>query len=266
MNKLIFFLTFSISSLGFGQTDLLLTDFQTGMPVSYTIVDNDGLTPAAQVSEYTSAWITVQDPENTLDTVAGSTSFFDPAGLANRWMITPALTLGTFGNFVEWEAKSHDASFPDDYLVLVSTTDTQLASFTDTIGHIIEEYAEWTVRSVNLSTEGYDNQTIYLAFVNITYDGFKLYVDDIHVWKNDDVAVDELNKAVTVSVYPNPTKGILTIQSESSFESAVLLNTNGQVLLKTTEKSINIEAYPNGVYFLKVNTNEGIKTIKVLKD
>lgn len=265
MKKLTFLLFITLTTQGFSQTDLLVTDFQTGIPLSYSIVDNDGLTPHAQVSEYASAWITVEDPENPSDTVAASTSYFTSPGTASRWLITPSLSLGAFGNFLEWDAKSHDASFPDDYLVLVSTTDAQIASFTDTIGYIIEENAEWTLRTANLSEEGYDGQTIYVAFVNVTEDGFKLYIDDIRVWKEDPVSVQENDIHTAISVYPNPSNGIIHVKSESVIDKISLFNSNGQMLLQSNEKQLNIEAFPAGIYFLHVESAQKVKTIKIVK-
>ncbi len=86
--KPILIIVFSLFTLGLtAQTVILSTDFQQGMPANYTIVDNDGNTPDPAVAEYTSAWITVVDPENTLDTVAASTSFFTAMDSASRWMI-----------------------------------------------------------------------------------------------------------------------------------------------------------------------------------
>lgn len=265
MHKITFLIFITFSTVCFAQTDVLITDFQTGMPVAYTIVDNDGLTPAPQVSEFVSAWITVVDPENALDTVAGSTSFFDPIGTANRWMITSPAILGAFGNYIEWNAKSQDASYPDDYLVLVSTTDNQLASFTDTIGSVIEENAEWTLRSVDLSDEGYDNQTIYVAFVNVTENGFKLYVDDIRIWKEDPLSISDISATISLNVFPNPTKGELTISCSQEIENASLYSSNGQLLKQTKATTLNIESLPNGVYFLHVKTASAVKTVKVLK-
>src|SRR5574343_276008 len=74
-------LTFAANS----QTDIFTTDFQTGIPVNYSVVDNDGLIPDAQVANFSDAWISLQDPENSADTIVGSTSFFSPIGTASRW-------------------------------------------------------------------------------------------------------------------------------------------------------------------------------------
>ena len=117
-NSILALITFS-SLNTFAQTTIISEDFQSGIPVSFSIVDNDGLTPNSAVAEYTSAWISIADPEDNMNMVAGSTSFFEPVGEADRWLITPLLVLGNYGNSISWDAKSHDASFPDDYLVLV---------------------------------------------------------------------------------------------------------------------------------------------------
>jgi len=60
-------LIFSTSLIA--QVDILTEDFETGIPLSFTIVDADGLNPDNSVSEYTSAWISVPDPEDPTDTV-----------------------------------------------------------------------------------------------------------------------------------------------------------------------------------------------------
>ncbi len=263
MRRIVLF-AFSVTSLNsVSQTDLLNTDFQSGIPASYSLVDNDGLTPNVAVSNFTSAWIVIEDPENSGDQVAASTSYFEPVGTANRWMITPAINLGTFGNFVEWSARSQDASFPDDYLVLVSNTDNQLSSFTDTIGRVIEENFEWTYRTVDLSDEGYDNQTIYIAFVNNTENGYKLYVDDIRVWKDDQTGFIEKDQ-LEANVYPNPFHGEINVSSEE--ESVInVFSSDGMMILSTSEKKINMSKFPNGIYYVNIRSAGGVKTVKAIK-
>jgi len=266
MKNSILVILLNVSIIGFAQTDIFTTDFQNGMPLNYTLVDNDGLIPAPQVSEYTSAWITILDPYNLADTIAASTSYFSPTGIANRWLITAPFSIGSYGNFIEWQAKSQDAAVPDDYLILVSTTDNQLSSFTDTIGYIMEENSEWTTRTVNLSDYGFNNQTIYIAFINVTNDGFKLYIDDIHAWKNDPVSLKELNQINTVSIFPNPSNGIFTVSSQSEIQKVNVSNSFGQIIFTTTQAKIDLSNYSNGIYFLNIDTNMGSTNIKVIKN
>lgn len=264
MNKNIFLalITFT-STFVFGQVDLVNEDFQSGMPINWTIVDNDSNTPVDPL--FSNAWITTTDPENDQDTVAASTSYFSPIDTADRWLITPPLVLGAYGNRISWKAKSHDASYPDDYIVLVSTTNTDITSFTDTIGLIQEENFEWTYREVDLSLEGYTSQTIYIAFVNNTVDGFILYMDSIHVVKEDPVSIKEI-QAFEFSVYPNPASEQIQIVSPFNITSVRIINAAGQIVLKENSKTVVVSNLDSGVYYVEVLINGYAVTRKFIKE
>ena len=246
------------------QTNILQTNFQAGIPTNYTLLNLDTAAPHPQVLEYASGWITAPDPENTSDTVAAVSSYFENADSANRWLITPQLQLGSFGNFISWDAKSHDPSFPDDYLVLVSTTTNDPSAFTDTIGSVQEENFEWTFREFNLSGAGYNDSTIYVAFVLRTLDGFKLYLDDIQVRKDDPVGLIE-NKLFDLVVYPNPTSDQLTIQNASDFQYLEILDLNGKVLISSLNPSVQLTALSSGTYLLRCFTTRGVCTKRISK-
>jgi hypothetical protein len=258
-------LTGILTFVSFAQTDIFTTDFQSGIPVNYSIVNNDGLTPNSQVSNFSNAWIALQDPENNLDTIVGSTSFFEPEGTASRWLITPPFALGAYGNLIEWEAKSHDASFPDNYMILVSTTDNQISSFTDTVGYFYQESFEWITREINLSLNGYNNQTVYVAFVNTTQDGFVLYIDDIHAWKEDPVGLTELAVS-NVSVYPNPTNDFIKVETMEQIKQLRLMTLNGDVLINSTMNELSLSSYTNGIYLLHIETDKGVSVKRVVKN
>ena len=259
---------FAVTLLGtqaFAQTEIYNEDFQSGLPVAYTIVDNDGLTPNAAVAEYTEAWIELTDPEDANDTIMGSTSYFDPVGQADRWLITPAISLGAYGNIAYWEAKSHDDSFPDDYIVLVSSTDAQIASFTDTLLMVYSEYPTWTTREGNLSELGLDNQTVHLAFVNRTDDGFKLYIDDIRVEMEDPSGIDEL-ESVKITASPNPTSGMIHVSGIQSISSACVLSLDGKVLINSTTNTVDLSTLTSGRYFVEVKSDTQVARALVVKD
>lgn len=253
-----------ISTTTWGQTVIYSEDFQSGLPVNYTLLNNDGLTPDASVSEFSDAWISLSDPGNPSDTIMGSTSFFNPTGQADRWLITPAITLGSYGNWAYWEARSHDPSHPDTYYVLVSSTDTQAASFTDTLFSYAGEHPDWTSREGDLSALGLDNQTIYLAFVNRTEDGFKLYVDDIRVEMEDPSSVSELT-SIRLQAYPNPVSEILQITCNQAIESIEILNSFGQPVGYCTSSSIAVSNLSTGTYFARVTGEFGSTTLRFVK-
>jgi hypothetical protein len=261
--KLLPFVFLALSGSLFSQTYLIQEDFESGIPMSYSLVDNDGYTPASAVSEFTEAWISYQEPGNPTNNVAASTSYFDPAGVSDRWLILPQLNLGAFGNTISWEARSHDPSFPDSYLVMVSTTDDQLASFIDTIGYVQEEYDDWTYRTVDLSNEGYNSQSIYIAFINYTYDGFKLYLDNIEVTKDDPASIIE--NTIDINVYPNPSRDIITIQCNEVIDQNIILDLQGNKVAEFQTTSYSIAHLNAGVYILQSTISGKRSSIRIVK-
>ena len=264
MTKITFLLFVFLGFFLRAQVVVYSTDFQGGIPADMTIINNDSNIPEAGVSEFSDAWICVADPENTIDSVAASTSYFSEPDTADRWLITPSLPLGPFGNLFTWNAKSQDASFPDDYFVLVSTTDNDPASFIDTIGYIEEENFEWTERSFNLSEGGYDNETIYIAFVLRTFDGFKLYIDDIELVKEDDTGIESKDLFKFI-LYPVPAKSFLNVRCDTPIEAITIHNLQGSLVHQGDETSINIESFPAGTYLLTLETSMGEATKLFLK-
>lgn len=267
MVKYIFFLTLVLTfSKINAQVTLFNVDFQNGIPSNFSMIDNDGLTPDPAVSEYTSAWISTIDPSNVTDSIAASTSFFSPVGTASRWLITPKVKLGSFGNFIEWNARSQDASFPDDYLVLISRTTPTIAAFEDTIAKLSAEYVDWTTRIVDLSLKGFNDDSVYVAFVNKTNNGYKLYVDDIRIWKEDPASLIEVSNVNTVDVFPNPSTDFVKISTIDAFKSATIYTLNGQEILTSTNQKIDVHALENGVYFISIATSKGIVSVRFVKN
>jgi hypothetical protein len=250
--QILFFFFVLITNSIQSQIQILDEDFQQGIPLNWTIITNDLFVPVD--AEYTNGWISILDPENNLDTVASSTSFFAPTGISNRWLITPLLSMGIAGNSISWKAKSHDPSFPDDYLVLVSKTGNQISDFVDTIGWVQEENFEWTFRSAEFDDAKFASQNIYVAFVNTTNNGFKLYLDSVNVFVNDASGISE-NKNTTLSIYPNPTTDQLFIQSPHVISSAIVFNSSGQILISDKSKSIDVSSLIPGFYYLEIVIN-----------
>ncbi len=248
------------------QTILLDVDFQQGIPVNFTVIDNDGNVPAAAVSEYTSAWISTPDPDSSINTVSASTSYFTPSGTADRWLISPPLNLGSFGNYLSWKAKSHDPSFPDDYLVLVSKSDNQISSFTDTIGYIIEENSQWTEREVDLVDSVFANQTIYIAFINTTNDGFKLYLDDMLFRSEDPLSTNSISSLTNFKVFPNPSSDYLYVDTPLEINYIEIMSSSGTKILQSKEKKIDLRGMKKGFYFVSIFANNSSKTLSFIKN
>ena len=95
---------------------------------------------------------------------------------------------------------------------------------------------------------------------------------DPHVTFVDDcgelvLAVEGFDLAEAVSVFPNPVSETLTISTTSNinFTKAEIYTINGQKLLETSEKQIDFSKLSAGVYFVKVISEKGSVTKKIVK-
>lgn len=259
--KILFTLTVLALTLNaVSQVDILVENFDAAtLPSDWETVDNDGNTPDQSVSEYTEAWIYKEDPLNSGNGTASSTSYFDPVDRADRWLISPEFTLGNESNYISWKGLSADASFPDSYKVMISTGSNDIADFTDTLVVVSNELPEWTERIFNM--DDYANQTIRIAFVNTTFDGFKLYLDSVYVREQDPLSVDQYQMAEkSTKVYPNPTENIVNISGEN-IESVNIQNLSGRILYTSFNEigsSISLDKFPKGVYIISVILSDGV--------
>jgi bilirubin oxidase len=80
------------------------------------------------------------------------------------------------------------------------------------------------------------------------------------------IDVEELG----ISIFPNPTIGNITITSlTNNIEALTLINELGQIVYTikpfSRKSTINMTTYSNGLYHLKVETTQGIKSLSILK-
>lgn len=84
---------------------------------------------------------------------------------------------------------------------------------------------------------------------------------------------NETTQLTNLIVYPNPIKDELHIGRNTKFNDVLTVNIfdlHGKTVLKNTipkeESKIYIHSLSNGVYFLKVSSNENSETIKIIKE
>jgi hypothetical protein len=252
----------------FSQIHILNENFELGIPTTWRTAKLDNFTMNPQVSEYSDAWISVLNPDDLTDTIASSSSYFTTPGRANRWLISPQLNLGSYGNYIAWSAKSFDASFPESYRVLISRSNDSIHNFKDTLLFIVDENYEWVNYEINLSELNYNNQQIYVAFVLNTFDGFKFGLDDVAVRVDDPVSVKKIqNQYVFIS--PNPFQEKITISNYKNVEEIKISDLNGKKIFSqyNPNQILDLSNLENGVYFLELLDKNGvISTEKIVKN
>ncbi|MFQ3579601.1 MAG: 5'-nucleotidase C-terminal domain-containing protein, partial [Bacteroidales bacterium] len=65
---------------------------------------------------------------------------------------------------------------------------------------------------------------------------------------------------------PNPVREVLNIYSKSAVVSVTVQNTNGQIVVQTNNNNIKLSQLPQGLYLVKVETNNSINTFTVVKE
>lgn len=161
-------------------------------PAGWLLRNVDNRTPDAPVAYVNEAWERREDfAHSVTDSVAFSTSWYNPTGAADDWMWTPPIVLPEASGLIRlsWNAVAYDASFRDGYEVRVMAEPNIPTGGTGVLGNQVSastvvfsvagENSSWTRREVDLSS--YVGQTIRIAFRNISNDKFLLAIDDVLV-------------------------------------------------------------------------------------
>lgn len=77
----------------------------------------------------------------------------------------------------------------------------------------------------------------------------------------------EENISEDVTIYPNPTSSKLTIQSDEQIEVISITDFSGKVIeTNCTTNSIDVSDLPNGIYFLRLQTVNGVSSKRFVKE
>lgn len=240
------------------------------IPAGWSIYDGDMLTPHAQVSYFTEAWIPYYADG---DTCLASTSYYDSIGQSQDYLITSQITLSD--NFhISWYAKSVDPSHPDGYEILVSRTGNNPADFTESIWLIPEESNQWTRRDLdytmgatqigetNISFS--NGETVYFAFKNITEDGFILLIDDVQIITGS-TSTNDLTLNSPYSIYPNPVDNEFQIQNFNPGSSWTIYNMLGQPIQSGNSQIVQTSDLDQGNYIVIIMDKTGNYSLPFVK-
>lgn len=150
------------------------------------------------------------------------------------------------------------------------------AQNTDSIQQLLKSPASLTANSIwekdSVSFTVPKNGIFHIGFLALNY------TEEIIALRLDDILIKDLNALASVgsyeleeiSVFPNPTKDILTVYSPNSALNIEFVNAIGQTIthieLKNLGKNqIDVSNLANGVYLMKLINNRNIAYRKIIK-
>lgn len=228
-----------------------------GTPLSqFKTINADGLTVPewGQVQDFNEkAWIQFYDGYD--NKIAFSTSYYDPEGQANDWLITPAITIPSEGTpTLYWKGKSYDFEYTDSYAVKISETNDNMESFSTLTQIDAEQPFDYASHTLDLSN--FKGKTVYLAFVNNTNSGTYLALDDLYISQSGNCELPSLDGFSVSNLKPNsvtinwePSNAInLYDTGLTTFDTPV--SSNGTTSLPTKNFS-NLQSGKRYQFFLK---------------
>ncbi len=101
--------------------------------------------------------------------------------------------------------------------------------------------------------------------------GTQFFLDDLAASGSVPFGIEQYGQDESISLYPNPSAGILNIELKTKEEAAEvnIMNYIGEEVFRTSNlvprtSQIDISSLPEGIYFVKIKTTEGIVTKKIV--
>ncbi len=105
------------------------------------------------------------------------------------------------------------------------------------------------------------------------YFDFSNSIEDIQLdvtLQDAPLSVDDNQEVAQIDMYPNPSNHLINFTNISKKSNVSIIDVNGKLILKTTinatSNSINISQLNNGIYFVRIETEKGILTKKLVKN
>ena len=242
-------------------------DFESGMPACWTILDQDGdgitwedsYNPVSYYSGVDLSGSGYGDSDGFV--LSGSYSNVSGVLYPDNWLITPALVIPSNGAKLTWYVSAVDANYAAEYYEVMLSTSLDPSTFTSVFNETLQS-DQWEQRSVNISGD-FAGQNVYVAFRNYnTTDIFLMKIDDINVTSGTGIENHELN----ATIFPNPANNVLNINANSNINRVEVYNMMGQMVGSYNVNDVNTQisttSFANGVYTVKIATENGMSTQK----
>ena len=237
------------------QTTLINESFNNGIPANWTTIDGDLATPFndTMVNQLYGAFHISEDLDSTGlgDSALLATSWFDNDSTeANNFLVTPPLTFTSAGNYLNFQAKSFDGSYPDGLEIFYTADINQIDSSTSStmLFDTIAVPPFWTDFQVKLDSIPL-NSPIHVVFRHYATNQYILGLDNINIITGDLTSTNELNSEA-FTVYPNPSSGSIQILGLDNTQNITVNNNIGENIFSGTAASLMKKQFSQGVYII----------------
>lgn len=142
--------------------------------------------------------------------------------------------------------------------------------------------AEFIFRNINLDSGGHGNILLKLKTrsnlavgttvsnkADIFFDYNHPIITNFANTTFQALSVPENNLNQAIKIYPNPTSDVVNIKADSTIRSIQVYDVQGRILiskiLSEENASVDLSSYSSGIYYLKINSDNGSKTEKLIK-
>lgn len=133
----------------------------------------------------------------------------------------------------------------------------QLASYTT-------EFDEYTQETISLPNP---SATYQISFVSVGHDGYYVFLDDISI---SDICSVPANAAIRAKVFPNPTTGRVTVESNAVNADITVYDMFGRIVMASkvvSERTVlDFKGYAQGLYIIRISDHQSCVNIKVVKE
>lgn len=180
----------------------------------------------------------------------------------DNWLKSPLIAMPAGVNgMISWKVLPYATDYPNDHygVYVIDQNDEPTLLFEETLTSAITDFEQRTA-AIPSSVTG--NFRIAFRHYDNPGNGYAIILDSIQIVET--VGIDNVENN-TVNIYPTPANSILNITG-NGIRNIQMFDASGRLMLEsTTGGRYDIGNFANGVYIVRVTTDNGISTKKVVK-
>ena len=183
----------------------------------------------------------------------------------DNWLTSPIITMPSTGSYeISWKVMPYATDYPTDhygvYVITEGAEPTLL--FEETLNSTMGDFQQRIV-AIPSSVNG-DFRVAFRHYDN-PGGGYVIILDNIRIVEAGSTqGIDDVENN-SVAIYPNPANSIINVEGEGII-TVQLLDMNGRtVITRDNRGMVDISGLANGIYMVRVITENGVSTQKIVK-